>query len=755
MKLPGNSLIRTRISVLLAVSLFMTFIISAPAKAEPILFTQTSTFETADPANLQPSHALRGVALTIDGANPDTLLIRVHFTNYPKQSAFAGPNSILRVKLFSRFSGGISVADPFGDYWLDAPKRPYPSDGSWISADASSYLPGETMPGTSRANLSECNPLTRMEPVIQPGWIDFSISMYCIGIPDNFLITAYVDSNTTNAPVVFDYKYTPAPPMQVDISKVARPRSKVTQVITINQVADVNAGTNLIPIVAKVNSNKTVTLTSKTPNVCNFLNSATPNSLSTLNGGVCTIEGNVGSDKLYLAAAPATMSFNIVKPKNVVTFPKINDVALNVKQLSIETSTNTGKPVLLRTLTPTICAFQNSSSPKTLTLLNAGVCSVQAYSLGDAANDESEPVTNSFNIIRTKSVINVLNKVADASIASQQINVSGYYSSSIGAPVMMTSKTTSVCTTVEPGKINLVGGGVCTFGLTSNGDAFTDGANEVLVSFNVFKVKPSLTLYSIGDQNVQSAVSLSYSSSNNKVPIFNSLNTSVCRFNNANSPSILTLVGEGTCAVTAITSEDSYYLSSDVKQITFSVSKREQELFFNEPDFVNENDKSVDIDLSTSSNLPLFLKSLTKSVCAVDKNDSTSTKIIVVGPGDCEIQVNQPGDFEWLPAEGIAIFTIYKVTVAPKPPKPTPTPIKITGSASGTKDKSATNLNDTQKAGESATKATASPTPKVSVKPTPTPTKAAPKKTITCVKGPLTKKVTGTNPKCPAGYKQT
>jgi len=753
-KLPGNSLIRTRISVLVAVSLFMTFIVGAPAKAEPILFTQTSTFETADPANLQPSHALRGVALTIDGANPDTLLIRVHFTNYPKQSAFAGPNSILRVKLFSRFSGGISVADPFGDYWLDAPKRPYPSDGSWISADASSYLPGETMPGTSRANLSECNPLTRMEPVIQPGWIDFSISMYCIGIPDNFLITAYVDSNTTNAPVIFDYKYTPAPPMQVDISKVARPRSKVTQVITINQVADVNAGSNVIPIVAKVNSNKTVTLTSKTPNVCNFLNSASPNNLSTLSGGVCTIEGNVGSDKLYLAATPATMSFNIVKPKNVVTFPKINDVALNVKQLNIVTSTNTGKPVLLRTLTPTICAFQNSSSPKTLALLDAGLCSVQAYSLGDAVNEESEPVTNNFNIIRTKSVINVLSKVADASISSQQINISGFYSSSIGAPVLMTSKTTSVCTTVETGRINLVGGGVCTFGLTSNGDAYTDAASEVLVSFNVFKVKPTLTLYSIGDQDVQSAVSLSYSSSNNKVPIFNSLNTSVCRFNNANSPSILTLVGEGTCAVTAITSEDSYYLSSDIRQITFSVSKREQELFFNEPDFVNENDKSVDIDLSTSSNLPLFLKSLTKSVCTVDKNDSTSTKILVVGPGDCEIQVNQPGDFEWLPAEGIAIFPIYRFIVVPKPPKPTPAPIKITGSASGTKDKSATNLNDTQKAAESATKATASPTPKVSVKPNPTPTKVASKKTITCVKGPLTKKVTGINPKCPAGYKK-
>ena len=738
----------------MAISLFLTFIVGAPAKADPILFTQVSTFETADPANIQPSHALRGVGLTVDGANPDTLLVRVYFTNYPKQSAFAGPNSILRVKLFSRFSGGISVADPFGDYWLDAPKRPYPSDGSWIPADASSYLPGETMPGTSRANLAECNPMTRMEPVIQPGWIDFSISMYCIGLPDNFLITAYVDSNTTNAPVIFDYKYTPAPPMQVDISKVARPRSKVNQVITINQVSDLNAGANVIPIVAKVNSNKTVTLTSKTPTVCNFVSSGSPNNLSTLSGGVCTIEGNVGSDKLYLAATPATMSFNIIKPKTVITFSKISDVALNVKQLSLETSTNTGKPVLFRTLTPTICAFQNSSSPRTLSLLSAGQCSVQAYSLGDATNDESEPVTNTFNVVRTRAVISVSTKIGDTYISAQQINISGYFSSSTGNTVFMGSNTTSVCTTVEAGKITLVGGGVCTIGLTSSGDAFTDNASEVLISFNVLKVKPTLSFYSVDDQEVLDAVSLSYSASNNKKPIFNSLTTNVCRFNNPNFPATLSLLSEGTCSVTAYTSEDNYYLASDAKQISFSVSRREQELFFNEPDFVNEDSKSVKIDISTSSNLPLFLKSLTKSVCTVDKNDNTSTKITIVGPGDCEIQVNQPGNVEWLSAEGIAVFTVYKVTVAPKPPTPTKAPIKITGSASGTKDKAATNLEDTQKAAESATKATASPTPKVSVKPTPTPTKAAPKKTITCVKGPLTKKVTGTNPKCPAGYKQ-
>ena len=42
-------------------------------------------------------------------------------------------------------------------------------------------------------------------------------------------------------------------------------------------------------------------------------------------------------------------------------------------------------------------------------------------------------------------------------------------------------------------------------------------------------------------------------------------------------------------------------------------------------------------------------------------------------------------------------------------------------------------------------------TPKPTVSPTPSP-KPAPKKTITCVKGKVSKKVTGINPKCPKGY---
>jgi hypothetical protein len=59
-------------------------------------------------------------------------------------------------------------------------------------------------------------------------------------------------------------------------------------------------------------------------------------------------------------------------------------------------------------------------------------------------------------------------------------------------------------------------------------------------------------------------------------------------------------------------------------------------------------------------------------------------------------------------------------------------------------------------------KPTPTPTPSETIAPTPTPSATvvatvkptAKKTTITCVKGKTTKKVTGVNPKCPAGYKK-
>jgi hypothetical protein len=426
-----------------------------------------------------------------------------------------------------------------------------------------------------------------------------------------------------------------------------------------------------------------------------------------------------------------------------VTFPKISDLALNVKQISIESTSNNGKPVLLRSLTPAVCAFQNSSSPKTLNLLTGGLCSVQAYSLGDATNDESEPITNSFNVVKTKSVI-TLSKISDTLLSDQQVRLSG--SSSGGFPVSVTSNTPAVCDVINGFStlsanatsisINLKSGGLCSLRGSSGGDAYLEKADDVLIGFNVVKTKPVLTFYS----NTRSAyvgdfVSNAFASSNRATPVMVSLTPSVCRFTSASSPTSFIMVGEGTCVLEGYLAADNNYSESDRARVSFTVTRQTQDFFFNAPGKVKEEvDKFVDLEVGYSSELTPRLTSLTRKICAINKDDDTSLKVEILSDGVCEIRVNQAGNDKWAPSEDLIEFTI--TNYIPPPPPPPPPPVTASGSSSGTSTGKVPDLPKSTSANESAKKP------------------AAKKVTITCVKGKLVKKVTAVKPVCPSGYKK-
>lgn len=105
---------------------------------------------------------------------------------------------------------------------------------------------------------------------------------------------------------------------------------------------------------------------------------------------------------------------------------------------------------------------------------------------------------------------------------------------------------------------------------------------------------------------------------------------------------------------------------------------------FGLPTSMKLSEKTLSLEVNTSSGLDPYAESLTPTICTFD-----SLEINLLKPGKCEFKISQDGDEDFLPAEDFfGSFTIK-------------------GS----------------------------------------------KTTVTCVKGKLTKKVTGTSPKCPAGYK--
>jgi hypothetical protein len=111
-------------------------------------------------------------------------------------------------------------------------------------------------------------------------------------------------------------------------------------------------------------------------------------------------------------------------------------------------------------------------------------------------------------------------------------------------------------------------------------------------------------------------------------------------------------------------------------------------------------------------------------------NESVATELL-----------NEKNGWIYLSAAGFTYSEpLIRVTLFQDPeptPTPTPTPI-VTATPTPTP--------------------TPTPEPTVAASPSPSPTpvvkQASKKSTITCVKGKLTKKVTGVNPKCPTGYKK-
>ncbi len=176
----------------------------------------------------------------------------------------------------------------------------------------------------------------------------------------------------------------------------------------------------------------------------------------------------------------------------------------------------------------------------------------------------------------------------------------------------------------------------------------------------------------------------------------------------------------GSCqiAVDAVGSETLNPAPTVVVAVTFT--KKSQNLYFDPPDEVYLNQKVVILDISAESGLPVQVVSTTPRVCSFPYLAAGPTTAQLLDSGTCSFKVTQAGDALFNANDFFSYFDIYPNPL--KTVKPTPVP---------------------------TTKPIVKPKPKA--KPKPSPTRA----TITCVKADSKdQKITGVNPKCPAGYKK-
>jgi hypothetical protein len=152
------------------------------------------------------------------------------------------------------------------------------------------------------------------------------------------------------------------------------------------------------------------------------------------------------------------------------------------------------------------------------------------------------------------------------------------------------------------------------------------------------------------------------------------------------------IIGGGTCTLTYQSEANTSYLASDLYKVSFEVTRDPQTITFAPVATADITTKSLTLTATASSGGAVSFASTSTENCTV-----SGSILNLVKAGNCVITATQAGTSTLAPVSMSATITLTGTVVTPKP--------------------------------------------------------VVTKKTIVCVKGKTTKKVTGTNPKCPKGYK--
>jgi len=237
------------------------------------------------------------------------------------------------------------------------------------------------------------------------------------------------------------------------------------------------------------------------------------------------------------------------------------------------------------------------------------------------------------------------------------------------------------------------------------------------------------------------------------------------------------LISIGECTFTISTPRTKDYKAKSILQtVTIAAGRTAQKLFIENVPPRKAQNLPITITLSTvyasgtSAVENVFPKSTTPEVC-----DVAGYSLKVISGGNCVLTYQSLGNTSYLPSEIYTQTIVFeKATqsisfVLPPSAKVTDKTLNLSATSSSgnqitytsTPNSSCTisgSVLNLLQAGDcsvtatqigSSTLAPVSATAIINI----TGTKVAASKTITCIKGKTTKKVTGTNPKCPAGYK--
>ena len=259
-------------------------------------------------------------------------------------------------------------------------------------------------------------------------------------------------------------------------------------------------------------------------------------------------------------------------------------------------------------------------------------------------------------------------------------------------PLVVTSSTPTICIT-DGKELKLVATGNCTFKV-STAKTRDYAAKEMvqIVTITAARSKQELLMSVISNQTAKSLPKT--------IEIFRVFSpTGVYVLPQATTPTVciasgfyVQIIGGGICTLTYQSDANTSYLASDLYRVSFEVTRDPQTITFTPLITADIASKSLTLTATASSGGAVAFTSSSNENCTI-----SGSTLNLLKAGNCVVTASQAGTSTFAPITASAMITLTGTVVSPKP--------------------------------------------------------VVTKKTIVCVQGKTTKKVSGTNPKCPKGFK--
>jgi len=395
------------------------------------------------------------------------------------------------------------------------------------------------------------------------------------------------------------------------------------QTITFPTIAGAWYALQQITLSATASSGLAVSFATTTPTVC----TVSGNTASLLIGGSCILQATQAGNAFYGAATPVTQVVAAHLAHQSITVTPVTGTKYALSQLALSASSNSGLPVTLSSVTPTVCTL----SGNTASFLIAGTCDIHATQAGNATYAAAPLLAVGIDVHPILQTI-TFTTVPSPEYPLTKVTLSA--TSTSGLTVSFASITPTVCT-VSGKTASLLTAGNCYLHALQTGNPDYAAAPIVTQLVVVTPLSQTITWPAItATQYAASTLPLAATASSGLAVAFASTTPTVCTV----AGTTASLLTTGTCILKATQTGNAIYAAAPVLQQSLVVHLAAQTITF--PTIGTQTaGANVTLAATASSGLTVAFSSTTTSVCTVSGTTAT-----MLTAGTCTIHATQAGN---------------------------------------------------------------------------------------------------------------